>query len=122
MDNIDEIAKQVHTVLALVERDFPVSMQVIVFHLFHHLPMFLKRFGPVYMFWIFPYERFNSWIIRRVMNRRYPEATVIETFRLTEWASFMELSGQLAEGMIVTDQYESNNDNKDKSMLGTYLI
>lgn len=86
--------------LALLERDFPLSLQVIEFHLMHHLPKFLERFGPVNMFWMYPYERFNSWIIRRVMNRRFPESTVVETYRLTEWASFMELSGELSKGTI----------------------
>ena len=95
MDSIDSLEEQVHKVLALLERDFPVSLQVIVFHLLHHLPMFMKQFGPVYSYWMYPYERFNSWVIRRVHNRRYPESTVIETYRLTEWANFVKVSGQL---------------------------
>lgn len=100
--SIDDLEQQVHRVLALLERDFPVSLQVIVFHLLHHLPMFLKRFGPAYTFWMYPYERFNSWITRRVLSRRYPEATVVETYRLTEWASYMQLSHQLPEGATST--------------------
>ena len=32
------------------------------------------------------------------MNRRYPEATVVETYRLSEWAHFMQLSGELPDG------------------------
>ena len=31
---------RVHRALALLERDFPVSLNVIVFHLLHHLPFF----------------------------------------------------------------------------------
>lgn len=99
-DSIDALEQQVHTVLALIERDFPVSMQVIVFHLLHHLPMYIKRFGPVYSFWMYHYERFNSWLTRRVLNRRYPEATVVATYRLCEWANFLELSGQFPEGTL----------------------
>ena len=49
-------------------------------------------------FWMYPYERFNSWITRRVTNRRYPEATVMETYRLSEWAHFMEVAGKLPDG------------------------
>ena len=86
-----------------------MSMQVIVFHLLHHLPIFLRRFGPVYSFWMYAFERFNSWIGRRILNRRYPEATVIETYRLSEWANFMELCGHLSEGTIADIQPESNN-------------
>lgn len=60
IDMLDDLERAVHHALALFERDFPVSLQVIVFHLLHHLPMFIKRFGPVYGFWMYPYERFNS--------------------------------------------------------------
>lgn len=94
---MDVLEKQVHLVLALLERDFPMSLQVIVFHLFHHLPYFLKRFGPVHSFWMF---NFNSWLIRRCLNRRHPESTVIETYILMEWACFLELSGNFRIGTI----------------------
>ena len=114
--SISRLEERVHRVLALLERDFPVSLQVIVFHLMHHLPKFLERFGPVYMFWMYSYERFNSWVIRRVLNRRFPESTVVETYRLTEWANFMELSGQLHAGTLPGDNgvsdYPITSDNK----------
>ena len=47
---------------------------------------------------MYPFERFNSWIARRVINRRYLEAIVVETYRLSEWAHFMEISEQLSNG------------------------
>ena len=95
---VDSLKVDVTEVLVLIERDFPLSLQVIVFHLLHHLPYFIDRFGPVYNFWMYPYERFNSWVTRRVLNRRFPESTVVETYRLAEWANYMELSGQLDYG------------------------
>jgi hypothetical protein len=70
--------------------------------------MFIKRFGPVYSFWMYPYERFNSWISRRVLNRRYPESTVVQTYLLSEWANFMEAAGELAEG--ATDALDQENE------------
>lgn len=116
MDTINELELEVHHTLALFERDFPVTLQVIVFHLLHHLPSYVKHFGPVYGFWMYPYERFNSWISRRVLNRRYPESTVIETYRLSEWASFMEVSKQLEQGATgvysATLSDEESDDNK----------
>lgn len=110
IDMLDDLERAVHHALALFERDFPVSLQVIVFHLLHHLPMFIKRFGPVYGFWMYPYERFNSWITRRVLNRRYPESTVVETYRLSEWANFLQVSGQLSEGAITMHLPEQENE------------
>ena len=105
--SLASLGQRVHRVVALLERDFPISLQVIVFHLLHHLTVFLERFGPVYMFWMYPYERFNSWIIRRVLNRRYPESTVVETYRLTEWAHFLELSEELPAGTLTRDSDDS---------------
>lgn len=51
-------------------------------HLMHHLVEGIKAHGPLYGTWMFPYERFNSWLHRRVMNRSLPEATLIETYRV----------------------------------------
>lgn len=57
--------KMMPTLLSEIEEEVhkaPVTVQVIMFHLIHHLPIYLRRFGPVYAFWMFPFERFNSWI------------------------------------------------------------
>ena len=51
-------------------------------HLLHHVADGVRNFGPVYGSWMFSYERFNSWLHRRVMNRRFPEATLMETYRV----------------------------------------
>lgn len=59
---VEAITCDVHCVLTRLERDFSVSLHVIVFYLLHHLPAYLKIFVLVYGFWMFPYERFNSWI------------------------------------------------------------
>lgn len=115
---ISDLECDVHRTLALMERNFPVSLQVIVFHLLHHLPVFLRRFGPVYSFWMYPYERFNGWIARRIHNKRFPESTVIVTYRLSEWASFMQLSGQLPEKSTSTmDQWLPDQQPEDDDSL-----
>ena len=46
-------------------------------------------------------ERSNSWVSHRVLNRRYPESTVLETYRLHEFSSFLQISGQLPDNGIV---------------------
>ena len=98
ISKLDALENRVHRVLSLLERDFPVSLHVIVFHLLHHLPMFIRRFGPAYTFWMYPFERFNSWIGRRIHNRHFPEATVVETYRIFEYTQFLRMSQQLPLG------------------------
>ena len=116
LSSLDTLAHDVHKSLALLERDFPVSLHVSVFHLLHHLPMYIEQFGPVYSFWMYPFERFNSWMIRRTLNRRYPEATVLETYRLFDWAHFLECSGQLPEKALLhperPQEFQSSSDKK----------
>lgn len=98
---IDALEYRVHRVLSLLERDFPVSIHVIMLHLLHHLPMFIRRFGPVHGYWMFSMERFNSWISRRVHNRRFPEATVLESYRLFELSFFSQISGLLPDNSVI---------------------
>lgn len=57
-----------------------------------------------------------------MLNRRYPESTALETYRLHEFTSFLQISGQLPENAIVEliegsaegDQ-ESNTNESDHS-------
>ena len=44
-------------------------------------------------------------------SQRYPEATVVETYCLSEWGLFMELSGQLHDGAAgMLDDVDINQD------------
>ena len=108
MTSMESVEYRVHRVLSLLERDLPVSLHVIPFHLLHHLPMFVKQFGPTHSFWMYPMERFNSWISRRVLNRCYPESTVMETYRLYEWTYFLEIAGEIPHGATI-DIAEANS-------------
>ena len=101
--SLQELEAEVNLALALMERDFllisrytsPITHtllgllhvlcfpQVITLHLLRHVVSGMKRFGPIYGSWMYGYERFNSWLHRRVMNRRFPEATLMETYRVS---------------------------------------
>ena len=70
--------------------------------------MFVQQFGPTHSFWMYPMERFNSWISWRVLNRRYPESTVMETYRLYEWTYFLEIAGEIPHGATI-DIAEANS-------------
>jgi hypothetical protein len=41
-----EFENKWHQALACIERDFPSSLQTFVFHLLHHLPTYVKHYGP----------------------------------------------------------------------------
>lgn len=71
-------------------------------HLLRHIVDGMKEFGPVYGTWMYGYERFNSWLHRRVMNRRWPEATLMETYRVNH---FTHIFKTRLLGNIIGDKY-----------------
>lgn len=95
LEGIGNLEIRLNRALALLERDFPVSLQNITTHLLHHMVDTLKRCGPVYGTWMYAFERFNSWICQRALNMRYPESTVIETYLIFDWCQFMLASQKL---------------------------
>ena len=58
-------------------------IQVISLHLIRHVLEGMERFGPVYGTWMYAFERFNSWMSQRALNRNLPEATIMETYRVS---------------------------------------
>ncbi|WAR04474.1 hypothetical protein MAR_019843 [Mya arenaria] len=46
---------------------------------------------------MYVFERFNSWICKRALNMRYPEATTIETFIIHDWCNFMMSTGRIPD-------------------------
>ena len=111
--------EETHYTLTLIERHFPVSLNIIVFHLLHRLPFHLKRFGPVHGFSMCSYERFNSWVSTRVKNRRYPESTVIQTYCLYKWANYLQMSGRIPPTFTLHsfDHIDGENNTEDLHLL-----
>lgn len=56
--------------------------KVVTNHILHHLPEGIEKFGPVHGTWMFAYERFNSWLCRRALSRKHPEATILRTYQV----------------------------------------
>lgn len=52
-------------------------------HIIRHVLPGIILHGPVHSWSMYVYERMNSWICRRVRNRCHPEATVMETYRVS---------------------------------------
>ena len=115
MQTMDGLEYRVHKVLSLMERDFPACIHVITLHLLHHLPMFIRRFGPLHGFWMYPMERFNNWIKSRVQNRHYPESTVVETYQLYELCFHLQITKQLPSGVNLVNDITECTDSDSTS-------
>lgn len=78
-----KLISDMNLALSLLERDFPLTMQNITTHMLRHMVEGIDSFGPLHNTWMFPFERLNSWFTRRVLNRQYPESTIMETYQVS---------------------------------------
>ncbi|KAJ8349753.1 hypothetical protein SKAU_G00248830 [Synaphobranchus kaupii] len=100
LQQVEEIA------CALMERDWPLTFQNITTHLLLHLPQSIRENGPMVSTWMFPFERSNSWVIRRALNKRDMASTIMRTYQVLEFTLFM-----LSSGMI-PDEIHQNSHNQ----------
>ncbi|XP_061190168.1 uncharacterized protein LOC133198027 [Saccostrea echinata] len=91
-EDLPHLQREVHSSLALFERDFPLSMQNLVTHLIHHIVDGFSMYGPLYGRWLFAYERANGWITRQCLKKGAEESTVMETYAVYDWCMYMVLS------------------------------
>ncbi|XP_044180783.1 uncharacterized protein LOC114963164 isoform X3 [Acropora millepora] len=99
-------------------------------HMLHHIARGISCHGPVHSWWMYVYERMNSWICRRVTNRCHPEANVMETYRIFDWCQFMNVKGELAfhehdqEKPCVAMQIQDPDDKSENSELekGEFMV
>ena len=109
IEDIDSLEIKLNKSLAFIERDFPISLQNITTHVLHHIPDGIRKYGPIYGTWMYVFERFNSWICKRCLNMRYPEATASETFIIYDWCQFMFMSGRIPAKLESIDSFYAEN-------------
>lgn len=117
LDDLDELEERLNESLALLERDFPLTLQNITTHILHHVVDGIRNFGPVYGTWMFVFERFNSWICKRALNMRHPESCVIETYILFDWCQFMITSGKVDVSVLCKIPEDSDNGDENITLV-----
>ena len=58
-------------------------LQVIVFHMLHHLPKYIHMFGPVWTHWMFVFERFNHVLTENIASKRTPELSAVKRLEVS---------------------------------------
>ena len=54
-------------------------------HLIHHLPEYIREYGPPANFWMFPYERLNKTYGKCITNTRFPELSAVKKMEVIEY-------------------------------------
>ncbi|RVW70445.1 hypothetical protein CK203_058330 [Vitis vinifera] len=85
---LDELQNEVVVTLCLFEKYFPPSFFDIMVHLTVHLVREVRLCGPIYLRWMYPFERFMKVLKGYVRNRNRPEGCIAECYIAEEGIEF----------------------------------
>ena len=85
---LDKLQNDLVVTLCLLEKYFPPSFFDIMLHLTVHLVREVRLCGPVYLRWMYPFERFMKVLKGYVRNRNRPEGCIVECYIAEEAIEF----------------------------------
>ena len=88
VSTLDELKNQLIVTLCLLEKYFPPSVFDIMIRLTVHLVREVRLYGPVYLRWMYPFERFMKVLKSYVHNRNRPEGCIVECYIAEEAIEF----------------------------------
>ncbi|KAL6319770.1 hypothetical protein AAG906_036828 [Vitis piasezkii] len=106
VSTLDELQNELVLTLCLLEKYFIPSFFDIMIHLTVHLVREVRLCGPVYLRWMYPFERFMKVLKSYVHNRNRPEGCIF----CTEYLSNVDAIG--IPIVFKCDWVDNNNDIK----------
>uniref|UniRef100_A0A803PCS7 Transposase n=1 Tax=Cannabis sativa TaxID=3483 RepID=A0A803PCS7_CANSA len=85
---LDKLQDEIGKTLCMFEKYFPPTFFDIMIHLTVHLVREVKLCGPVYLRWMYPFERYMKILKGYVRNRYRPEASIVESYIAEESVEF----------------------------------
>ena len=83
--------EQLIKILCTFEQIFPPAFFDIMIHLVMHLPEEAIQGGPVYMRWMYPFERYMKKLKNYVRNKARPEGSIAEGYVAEEALNFCSM-------------------------------
>ncbi|RVW78919.1 hypothetical protein CK203_052337 [Vitis vinifera] len=80
VSRLNDIQQDIVVTLCLLEKYFPPSIFDIMLHLTVHLVREVRLCGPVYMRWMYPFERYMKVLKGYVRNHNRPEGCIAECY------------------------------------------
>ena len=75
VSTLNDVQQDMVVTLCLLEKYFPPSIFDIMLHLTVHLVREVRLCGPMYMRWLYPFERYMKVLKGYVRNRNRPEGS-----------------------------------------------
>ncbi|XP_076888439.1 uncharacterized protein LOC143538874 [Bidens hawaiensis] len=87
-EELDEWKKEIIITLCELEIYFPPSFFDIMVHLISHIVQEIKDCGPVFLRYMYPFERYMGILKGYVRNRYRPDASIVEGYTCEEVTEF----------------------------------
>ena len=84
VSRLNDLQQEIVAILCLLEKYFPPFIFDIVVHLTMHLVREVRLCGPVYMRWMYPFERYMKVLKGYVRNRNRPEGCIDKCYIVEE--------------------------------------
>ena len=87
-DVLDQLENEAAVILCQFEMYFPPSFFDIMVHLIVHLAREVRICGPVFLRWMYPFERYMKILKGYVKNQYRPEASIVQRYIAEEAIEF----------------------------------
>ncbi|XP_024039457.1 uncharacterized protein LOC112098084 [Citrus clementina] len=87
-NTLDQLQEELVITLCLLQQYFPPSFFDLMIHLTVHLVEQVRLCGPVYLRWMYPFERQMKTLKDYVRNRYHPEGCIVESYIAEEALAF----------------------------------
>ena len=108
VSTLDELQNEVVVTLCLFEKYFPPSFFDIMVHLTVHLVREVRLCGPIYLRWMYPFERFMKVLKGYIWDCNQPEGCIVKCYIAEEDIKFCTeyLSNEDAIGIPSTSNID----------------
>ncbi|KAL4032733.1 hypothetical protein IC575_005815 [Cucumis melo] len=116
---LDKLEEDIMVTLCLFEKYFPHSFFTIMIYLTVHIVREVKLCDPIYLQWMYPFERFMKVIKNSVRNRYRLKGCIIESYLIEQAIEFC--SDFLSGVDLIGPETHKSQDHLDTSNIGRSL-
>ena len=122
--NLSFLQEELVKTLCLMEKNYPPSFFDIMVHLTVHLVRKIQLCGPVYLRWMYPFERFMKILKGYVRNRNRPEGCIAKCYIAEEAVEYCSeyLSNMKAIGKPLSSSHLFRADVKELDQAHLYVL
>ncbi|XP_074369118.1 uncharacterized protein LOC141709581 [Apium graveolens] len=108
VDKLEKMQSELVETLCQLEKHFPPSFFDVLIHLSVHLVREVKLYGPIFLHWMYPFERYMKAFKGYVRNPAHPEGCIAEAYVAEEAVECLVNFDEATIGLPENVRHEQN--------------